>query len=113
MPAVTNNKKITTRNRDELLYREISDQVGDDKTREEILHLLKELRNDKRVVMLSEEEVVELREWLSDKKAIGRALSIFKTIVIGVAATIVAWNTVFDSGIKVLLNWIGLGGASN
>lgn len=77
---------------------------------EQILELLKELQHGNRsVVVLTDEEVVELKQWLQDKKALGRAWAIFKTALITIAATVVAWNTILENVFSVAMQYLGIG----
>lgn len=73
--------------------------------------LLKEALDggEERVVVLSKDEYLELKKMIEDRKALGRAWSIVKTILFGVAATIVAYNTVIEGGMKAISHFLGLG----
>ena len=84
----------------------------DKESLEQIAHILHEIQQDnKSVVVLSNEEVEELKQWLQDKKALGRAWAIFKTALITIAATVVAWNTILENVFSVALNYLGFGGS--
>jgi len=77
---------------------------------EEILKLLNEIKQgQKSVVVLTDDEIKELKQWLEDKKALGRVWSILKTAALSIAAVIVAWNTIFEGGIKAVFNFFGGG----
>lgn len=79
----------------------LSYKYKDENEQDEILALLKEIQQgQKAVIVLSEDEVKELKQWLSDKKALGRVYSILKTGLITTAGIILAWNVFFDNIIK-------------
>lgn len=97
---------------------------------DEILRVLLAIQDSqKQIVILRPEEIEMIRELfksitiddiktiketVEERKAIGKAWSIFKTILISAAATIVAYNTVFENGTKLIQNigkWLlGTGG---
>lgn len=64
---------------------------------------------EKQIVILSKEEYSDLKKMLEDRKAIGRAWSIIKTILFGVAATIAAYNVIFEGGYKAISHLFGIG----
>lgn len=54
---------------------------------------------------LTDEEISEIRQLLVDKHAFGRVATIFKTAIISLAATIIAYNVFYDTISHIML-WI-------
>lgn len=81
------------------------------KQTKEVLEFLERAieEDDRRIVILSKEEYEDLKKLLEDRKAISRVWSIVKTILIATAATIVAYNTILEGGIKAILNFFNKG----
>lgn len=76
---------------------------------EQLKQILEELRNEqKSIVGLTPDEIKELKQWLNDEKAISRAWSIIKTIIISAASTVVAWHVIVNNGLKGLLGILGV-----
>lgn len=57
---------------------------------------------EKKDTFLSNDEINELKQILADKRAVGRVLSIMKTALISLAATILAYNVFYDTVVKIL-----------
>lgn len=79
----------------------------------ELVAIIEEItQEDKQVVILTHEEYADLKKMLEDRKAIGRVWGIFKTILYAIAATIIAYNTIFEHGVKGILEFFGFGGGT-
>lgn len=78
----------------------------------ELLNIIEELSSNdgKHVVVLNSDELASLKKMLEDRKAIGRVWGILKTILYATAATIVAYNTVFEGGLRAISHLFGIDG---
>ena len=64
--------------------------------------LMELMEMEKKDTFLSNDEINELKQILADKRAVGRVISIMKTALISLAATILAYNVFYDTVVKIL-----------
>jgi hypothetical protein len=62
----------------------------------------------RKIVVLTHDEYSQLKQLLEDRKSISRAWSIIKTALITIAATIVAYNTIYENGVKAISHFLGI-----
>lgn len=64
--------------------------------------LMELMEMEKKDTFLSNDEINELKQILADARAVGRVISIMKTALISLAATILAYNVFYDTVVKIL-----------
>lgn len=80
-------------------------QLTNDDIRQTLLRLLEIESDQTKEIQLTNDEIVEVKQLLADKKELVRFANTFKTAIISLASTIIAYNVFYDS-ITHLIVWI-------
>jgi len=80
-------------------------RITNEDIRKTLLHILEIETHHEEKISLTTEEISEIRQLLSDEKAVIRFAGLFKTVVVSIAATIVAYNVFYDN-ILIFIIWL-------